>query len=313
MFAAFLDTKLNHAQVAKIASASSLTLAIVLVAIKLIAYLATGSVSLLSSLLDSATDIAASLGTFYAVRVALMPADHDHRFGHGKAEAISALGTAAFVTGSAMFLTFEAINRLISAEMPEHSGVGVFVMLVSMALTGGLVWFQRYAVARTKSQALHADKLHYSADFLMNGAVILSLLLTAWTGIAFVDVLFGLAIAAYLVSAVAPIARRAVDTLMDRELPDTDRQRILNLARALPEVKSVHDLRTRQSGNDVFVEIHLEFDGSLSLLAAHSVGQQAEAAIQKAFPGSDVIVHFDPEGVEEPRRDDAIDNPRTVP
>jgi ferrous-iron efflux pump FieF len=306
MLGSILDKRFTDTQVLRLASMGALCVALILVVLKLGAYLGTGSTSLLSSLLDSASDVVASLGTFLAVRWSLKPADHDHRFGHGKAEAIAALGTAAFVCGSAAFLFFEAMSRLVTHELPRPGYSGLVVMLVSIVLTAALLWFQRYAVKRTKSQAIAADSMHYRADFLVNGAVILSLALAAYTGFALIDVCFGILIAGYLVFAILPVAREAVDTLMDKELPEAERSRILDLAKAHQDVISVHDLRTRQSAGEVFVEIHLEMDENLTIARAHAIGEEVERAIGQAFPRADVLVHFDPHGVYEKRRDDEI-------
>ncbi len=303
---ALLDRHLTDAQVKTYAASAALVMAASLVGLKTLGYFATDSISLLSSLLDSASDIVASLGTYVGVRTALRPADEDHRFGHGKAEAMSALGTAAFVLGSASFLVIEAVGRLFSRQAVALSAVGVGVMVVSMLATLALILFQKYAVKRTGSTAIAADEVHYTADFASNGAVIVALLLTGWTGLSFIDSFAGIAIALWLVAKVVPVARQAVDMLMDKEMPDADRARILALTTAHPLVKGVHDLRTRQSGTALFVELHVEFDPDLSLFKAHAVGTQIESAIKSAFTGADVMIHFDPEGVEEHRLDDKI-------
>jgi ferrous-iron efflux pump FieF len=306
MLASILDKRLTDAQVKTWATSAALIMACSLVGLKTLGYFATDSISLLSSLLDSASDIVASLGTYIGVRTALRPADEDHRFGHGKAEAMSALGTAAFVLGSASFLVIEAVSRLIERQTINFNSIGVGIMVISMLATYALIWFQGYAVKRTKSTAIAADSVHYTADFASNGAVIVALLLTGWTGLTFIDSFAGIAIAIFLVAKVVPVARQAVDMLMDKELAEADRERILALAKAHPMVKGVHDLRTRQSGADVFVELHIEFDPELSLKKAHAVGMQIESAVKGAYVGADVIIHFDPEGVEEHRLDDKI-------
>lgn len=306
MFASFLDRHLDAARVTRMAASASLTVAIFLVSLKAVGYFATGSLSLLSSLADSASDIVASLGTYIGVKTALRPADADHRFGHGKAEAMAALGTAAFVLGSATFMVVESVDRIISHVPVAHGTFGLFVMTISIAVTAGLVWFQAYAVRRSGSHAIAADAVHYQADLAMNAAVIVALLLTMWTGFALIDAFFAIGIAAWLVWKVVPVARSAVDMLMDRELPEAQRETIIALAQAHPMVRGVHDVRTRQSGSDIFIELHVEFDPEMSLRKVHAVGAQIELAIHQNIQGADIVIHFDPEGEEEHRRDDRI-------
>jgi len=302
----FSPKTLDNNQLIRLTSGASVAVSITLVLIKMLAYFASGSISLLSSLIDSSIDIIASLITFFAVRIAIKPADADHRYGHGKAEAIAAMGTAAFVSGSAVLVVVEAIDRLISRELPHVTYGSVGVMVAAMALTGLLVLLQHYTVKRTGNTALAADSVHYRSDLLMNLAVIAAMWFTAWTGTGLFDVGFGLLIAGYLVYSVVPIGRKAIDMLMDRELPEADRSAILSLVNAHEKVMSVHDLRTRHSGTHVFIELHIELPTMMSLLEAHQVGEEVEQAIHGLHRNADVLVHFDPSGIEEPRRDDRI-------
>lgn len=306
MLASFLDKHLSADDARRFATVASLSAAILLVFLKLGAYLATGSLSLLSSLMDSGSDVMASLITYIGVREALKPADHEHRYGHGKAEAMAALGTAAFVTGSAVFLMIEAVLRLISPVAIEQGTVGLIVMGLSMVVTFLLITFQSYVVRRTGSTAIAADEQHYTADFASNAVVIISLLVVQYTGFLAIDALLAMAVGLYLIWQVVPVARHAVDMLMDRELPDEQRQKVLEIARSHKLVHDVHDLRTRKSGDDIFVELHVEFDPDLDLRRAHTVGEQIESAIRDIIPGVEILIHFDPAGIEEIRRDDRI-------
>jgi ferrous-iron efflux pump FieF len=306
IFDPILDKHLSDAQVMRLATKAALGVSIGLVAIKMVGYFATGSLSLLATLADSLSDIVASLGTYIGIRTALTPADAEHRYGHGKAEAMAALGTAAFVLGSASFLVVEGIDRVLDPQPLHTSSAGIIVMLFSMLLTFALVQFQKYAVRRTNSVALAADETHYTADFLSNGAVILALLLTAWTGFSLIDAFFAFAIAGWLVWQVVPVAKNAVNMLMDRELDDSERENILTIARSHPQVSDVHDLRTRRSGSDIFIELHIELPPDMKLRLAHAVGDQVELAIRKTYPQADVMIHFDPEGIEEPKLDQQI-------
>ncbi len=307
MLASFLDTQMTKEQVQKHATTAALVVAVLLVSIKTFGYLATGSISLLSSLVDSASDVVASLITYVGVRTALRPADEGHRYGHGKAEAMAALSTAAFVVGSATFMLIEAIGRMIEQQPVEHSALGIGIMVVSIALTYALIRFQKYVVQRTGSTAIAADSVHYAADFAQNGAVIVALGLTMLTGYTLIDAFFGVAIAGWLIYKVVPVAREAIDMLMDHELPEADRENIKSIAGQHPQVLGVHDMRTRQAGTDIFIELHLEFQPSMQLLYVHAIGMQIEEAVRRDYKGADVVIHFDPAGVEEPRRDDQIE------
>jgi len=295
----------NPAEAARLmrrATIAAVSVAMVLIAFKLSVWVLTGSVSILSSLVDSMLDAAASLVNLLAVRHALTPADREHRFGHGKAEPLAALGQAGFVAGSAVFIVMEAIDHLVNPVPVRAPAVGIVVMLVSTAITLGLITYQRHVVRRTRSLAITADELHYRGDVLLNGSVVAALLLTAWTGSTVIDPLAGAAIAGFIVFSAYRIARLALDGLMDRELPDETRARIRALAMAHPEVLAVHDLRSRAAGPDIFIQLHLEMAPEMMLSRAHVISDAVEAAIRDAFPNAEVIIHQDPAGIEEERR-----------
>ena len=279
----------------------AVTVAGALVLLKLSAWLVTGSVALLGSLIDSLLDVAASAVNMLGVRQALVPPDREHRFGHGKAEPIAALGQAAFIAGSAAFLTIEAIDHVAHGRQVADSTAGIVVMGVSIVATLGLVLYQRSVIRRTRSVAIAADSLHYAGDVMVNAAVIVALLLTEGLGWTLADPIFAFGIAGYVFWSAARIGRQALDLLMDREFPEPDRQRIRAIAMEHPEVQAVHDLRTRSSGPQHFIQFHLELDGGITLAEAHRISDAVEAAIIAAFPGAEVIIHQDPAGLEEPK------------
>jgi ferrous-iron efflux pump FieF len=285
----------------RLATYASVATAAILIAVKLVAWLYTDSISLLSTLVDSVLDIFASLVNLAAVRHALTPADKEHRFGHGKAEPLAALGQAAFISGSALFLIFEAGHRLFDPEPLTHTTLGIWVMVFAIVTTFALTRFQAYVVGKTGSMAIRADSLHYVGDLLVNISVIVALLLVAELGWLWVDSVFGLAIAVYISTNAWRIAHGAYDMLMDRELPDDERQRIKEIVLAHPRVMDLHDLRTRSSGPYAFIQIHLELDGAMSLLESHEIADEVEALIREAFPEAEVLIHQDPHGIEEPR------------
>ncbi len=283
------------------ATIASVTTALVLIAAKTFAWFMTGSVSVLSTLIDSLMDASASLINFFAVRRALKPADTLHRFGHGKAEPLAGLAQAAFVAGAAVFLVFEAVSRLGDPRQVTREEIGIAVMLFSIVLTLSLVAFQTYVVRRTRSVAIRGDSLHYKGDILIHSAVILSLLVATRFDVPYLDPLLAIAIALYLLWTSADIARQALRSLMDQELPAEDRQKIIDLALAHPSVCDVHDLRTRHAGPRSFIQFHLELPQGITLMQAHVISDEVEAKVRAAFPGSGVIIHQDPEGIQEHR------------
>ncbi len=281
------------------ATYASLAVAIILIVIKIMAYLVTGSVAILSSLIDSFLDFIASGINLFAVRHALVPADHDHRYGHGKAEAIAGLAQAAFIVGSALFLIFEAINRFSHQQALENGMVGIGVMLITIALTALLVKFQRYVVKKTGSIAITADSLHYLGDLLLNLSVIVALILSIYLDWQIADPIFALMIALYILRSAWVIGELSLAQLMDQELPDKVREEIKAIALQHPEVLNLHELRTRSSGRQYFFQLHLEMDGELKLKEAHQIANAVEIEICKAFPNAEVIIHEDMEGLHE--------------
>ncbi|HWG79383.1 MAG TPA: cation diffusion facilitator family transporter [Stellaceae bacterium] len=284
------------------ATYASIAVAGAMVLVKLAAWLMTGSVSLLSSLLDSLLDAAASLVNLVAIHQALTPADREHRFGHGKAEPLASLGQSAFITGSAVLLLIQGLQHLLTPAPVTNSGIGIAVMIFAIVVTFALVRYQQHIIKRTGSLVVSSDELHYRSDLILNGAVIVALVAEKVLGWSYVDPLFGIAIGLWIIYGAWRVARRAIVQLMDQELPDDARARIRQIALAHPQVRAVHDLRTRAAGPDAFVQIHLEMDGDLTLKEAHHVSDAVEADILAAFPQAEVMIHQDPEGVEEPRR-----------
>ena len=267
---------------------------------KLGAWLATDSVSILSSLADSVMDVLASLINLFAVRQALQPPDREHRFGHGKAEPLAGLGQALFISASAIFLIVEAVGRILEPEPIARAPVGIGVMVFAIIVTTALVTYQRRVVRLTGSTAIRADALHYASDILMNIGVIAALALAMTVGWGLADPIIALVIAAVIIHAAVRVARSAIQQLMDREFPEQDRERIRQIVLEHPDVRNCHDLRTRRSGIDSFIQVHVEMDSSLTLLRAHEISDDVEARIRKVFPHAEVLIHADPEGIEEP-------------
>lgn len=295
------DVPETSAKLMKLATGAAVATAAMLIAVKFAAWLVTDSVAILSTLVDSLLDVFASAINLVAVRQALQPADREHRFGHGKAEALAGLGQSAFIAGSAVFLLLAAGQRLFAPVALKNGAVGLGVMAFSILATLALVQLQRYVIRRTNSLAIQADSLHYVGDVLVNGAVVVSILLTTTLGWVYADPLFAAAIAVYILRNSWKIAMASLDILMDRELPDEDRERIRDIVRANGDVRDLHDLRTRRSGQQIFIQMHLEMDPTLTLVRAHEISDEVEAQVRDAFPDAEVLIHQDPAGIQEER------------
>ncbi len=286
-------TPAETARLLKFATTSSVVTALVLIMGKAAAWLLTGSISVLASFVDSLMDAVASLLNLVAVRVSLQPADKEHRFGHGKVEALAALAQAAFITGSAAFLVLQAIDRLLHPRPIEDVNIALIVMSFAVAATVVLLLIQRHVIRLTRSAIVRADSLHYTTDLLTNLGTIAALAL-AHFGWPALDPLFGILVAVYICYGAWHIGHDAFDQLIDRELPDAVREQVKQLARAEPLVRGLHDLRTRKSGMMEVIQLHLELDAGLTLGEAHAVTDRVELAIRQAFPLADVIIHQDP-------------------
>lgn len=290
----------------RMATTASISVASILIITKVTAFLMTNSVSLLSSLMDSFFDLLASLVTLLGVIHAGAPADEDHRYGHGKLEALAALAQSVFVFGSSMFLLVESARRVVNPEPVKDAEVGIAVMLLSIILTASLITFQRYVVSKTKSVAISADRLHYTGDLLTNTAVIFALLLAKYTAWPYFDPLFAVLIAGVLLRGAWSILLSSSDILMDKELPEEDRARIEAIATSHPYVVSIHDLRTRSTGDRLFIEFHVELDGAMSLTRAHDITEELEKKLYAAFPKSEILMHQEPAGLDDHRIDHQI-------
>ncbi|MDY7566591.1 cation diffusion facilitator family transporter [Pseudomonas sp. RTC3] len=294
-----MTTLPEHARLLRLATRASLAVASILIVTKGIAWWLSGSISLLAGLTDSALDGVASFLNLLAVHYALRPADDDHRYGHGKAEALSGIAQALFIATSAMLIAYQAVERILHPEPLGAPGLGIAVMVLSIVLTVALLMLQYKVIRETGSTAIRADSLHYRSDLLLNASILLALILALF-GWQQLDAYFGLTIAVYILWSAVQIARETVSVLMDQELPPDVSQSMLDMACSVPGVLGAHDIRTRISGNHWFVQLHLELPGHLTLSVAHALCDQAADAIQEAFPKAEVLVHADPREVLEP-------------
>lgn len=294
-----MTSNLEHARLLRLATRASLAVASILIVAKGIAWWLSGSVSLLAGLTDSALDGVASFLNLLAVHYALRPADDDHRYGHGKAEALSGIAQSLFIATSAVLIAYQAVERILHPAPLGAPGLGIAVMVLSIALTVALLMLQHKVIRETGSTAIRADSLHYRSDLLLNASILVALILALF-GWQQLDAYFGLAIAVYILWSAIQIARETVSVLMDEELPVDVSQRMLEIAWSVPGVLGAHDLRTRISGDHWFVQLHLELPGHLTLSVAHVLCDQVADAIQQAFPKAEVLVHADPQEILEP-------------
>ncbi len=288
--------KQEYARLVTMAAWTATIVATLLLIVKVGAWWVTGSVSLLASLIDSMLDIAASLVNLVVVRYSLQPADREHTFGHGKAESLAALAQAMFISGSAVFLILNGVDRFFRPHALQSPEYGVYVSLFAIVVTFGLVRFQKYVVKKTGSQAIAADSLHYESDLYMNAAIMLALALS-WFGIGQADAVFAIGIGGYILYSAFKMVREATQTLLDRKLPDEELKEIRECCLTIEGVLGVHQLRTRMSGPTRFIQLHLELEDQMPLLEAHRISDLVEDSLLERFPGADVLIHQDPYSV----------------
>ena len=297
----------HHNRLKKAAATASIMLSGGLCLLKIFGAFYTGSLAILSSLIDSLADVFASSVSYVAIRFSTRPASQEHRYGYGRAESISALVQSAFIAGSGLFVMYDGIGRLITPKPMEKPGLGIVIMLLSLSATILLIVFQKYVARKTSSPAIAADSAHYTVDVLTNLSIVLSLIVVKYFHIGWFDVLTAFVISAYLIYNAYKIAAEAVSALTDRELSEDIRQKVIDIVINSEGIDGYHDFRSRDLGGSYFFEIHLELDGNLTLNKTHELTDNVEEKIKKAFPGAQVIIHQDPYGLHENRLDYAID------
>jgi ferrous-iron efflux pump FieF len=288
------------------ASYAGLCLAVVMFIAKMTAWLITGSVALLTSVADAGVDLVGSFATVLAVRYARHPPDRAHRFGHGKAESLSALLQAVFLAGAAVTIVADATYRFFVPHSLAQLGTGFVVVAASLAATLALIAFETYVLKHGSSQAIAASRAHHFADVLISLVVLMALGLTILTGWDRFDPIFAISLAAYIFFSAWRIAQQAFAVVLDRELPSADRQRIREAVLSHAQVRGLHDLRTRSAGDRLFVEFHLELDPRISVEEGHLIADQVEQAVRAAFPTAEVLTHQEPAGIADERLDDRV-------
>lgn len=296
----------NEIFLKKIAASASIITAFILTLIKIYAAFITGSLSVLSSLIDSLSDILASAVTCVAIRYSDKPLSKSHRYGYGKAESVSALIQAAFIAGSAGFILYDGFYRFLNPMKIEETMFGIIIMIICWIITLALILFQKYIIRRVHSRAINADSGHYTVDLLSNGSVILSLFVVKYFDWVWFDIIIAILIAVYLIYNAGTIAYEALEEITDKEIDEAMRQKIISEVLAIDGVKGCHDFRSRISGSLYFIEMHLEFDGNSTLSATHELSDKAEAKIVSMLPRAQIIIHQDPYGLNEKRLDHSI-------
>ena len=283
----------EYARLVSLAAWMATGLATLLLIVKVGVWWITGSVSLLASLIDSMLDIAASLVNLIVVRYALQPADKEHTFGHGKAESLAALAQTMFISGSACFLILNGVERFFRPHTLTSPEYGVYVSMFAFVVTFALVLFQRYVVRKTGSQAIAADSLHYQTDLYMNVAIMVALGLTTF-GVAQADAVFAVGIGLFILYNAFQMVREALQSLLDRQLPEEELEQIRSVCLTDEGVLGIHQLRTRLSGPTRFIQLHLELEDRIPLLEAHQISDRVEDKLMAIFPGADILIHQDP-------------------
>lgn len=289
-----------------LASNISVLTALVILAIKVYGYMETSALSFMAGILDSAIDAIASTLLAFAMVKSVQPPDRDHRFGHGKAEGLAAFLQSLFILGSGVLLVIQTFFRSQDPQPISETPLGIVLTLVVLVLTALLVAFQIYVIRQTGSIGITADSMHYKGDFLLNMGVLVTLALTHYMQTPVIDMAFALGVAGFFFYMGGQIAKSGLDMLMDRELSQKKRDTIIDIVDNHPEARGIHDLKTRQSGGDVFIEFHLEMDGVLSLQKAHDITHKVESIIQETFPDAIVTIHQEPAGIDDDRLDDII-------
>ena len=287
----------HHGRLNRRAALASIAVATLLLALKIWAAISTGSLAMLGSLADTGLDLVASLSTLLGVSIAAIPDDANHRFGHGKAEALAAMFQVVLISLSAIGLAFRAVGQMFGHGGVEDPGAGIAVSVVAIGATLALVAYQHHVIRRTRSLAIATDHVHYRADLVLNLAVIAALAIDHWGHVQGADAVFALGIAGWLGWGAWNASQDAIEQLMDHEWPLEKRERFLAVAARHPALRGIHDLRTRTSGHRDFVQFHVWVDGAMTVTEAHRVMDEVEAALSQEFPGTEILIHPDPEGL----------------
>lgn len=296
-------------QLSRRAALAAVTLALVLVLAKSVAWMKSDSLSLFSSLVDSFLDSIVSLANLGAIYYAHRPADEDHPFGHNSIEDIAGVIQGAFIAGSAVYIILEALNRFSNPVSMQNGEFAIGVMVLSMVLTAALLAYQRFVIHKTQSPVIKADALHYMSDMLMNAGILVALGLSTWFGMVYADPVIALIVALYILHGAWQVGSAGYHNLMDRGMEPEEIERIREIVTGHPGVEGVHGIKTRFAGTRTFIQFHLELKGGLTLLEAHEITDKVEQRVADAFPTAEVLSHMDPVEILPPGEGDEREHP----
>ncbi len=274
-------------------------LSFIMVIIKSLAWWKSKSMSIGGSLLDSVIDCFTSLMNFFVLRYARSPADKEHRFGHGKAEAIASLAQAPILLLSGLYFSGQSAYRLMVPQALIIDGWCLAIMGISTFITLIIVLAQQYTLRRYDSLILKTDNLHYRADMLLNIGVFISIYISRTWHVVWIDSIAGICLGLYITYTGYDVAKDALNMLMDKELDDNTREIILDQAKQHPNVMDVHDLRTRDASGQYFIQLHLVMDAFISLSDAHKIVVEVEKKIRAILPKADILIHADPDNDQD--------------
>ncbi|MDD2368839.1 MAG: cation diffusion facilitator family transporter [Sulfuricurvum sp.] len=283
-------------RIEKKATLVSTTIAFLLVAFKLTVGIISGSVAVLASAIDSLLDTVVSLFNYFALHNSDKEPDENFNFGRRKLEPLAAVIEGTIISLSALFILYTAVSKMVQGSEIDHLDISIGVMIASLIITAGLVFFLNSVAKKTGNMVIQADALHYKTDLLSNGAVLLSLVVISFTEYTFIDPLLGIGISIYMIYSAFPLIKEGVLMLLDAALDPQSVAKINKVLNSQFDISSHHDLRTRQSGSEIYISVHIVFSISTSLYDAHMVGDRIELAFKNLFPENTVysLIHLDP-------------------
>jgi cation diffusion facilitator family transporter len=283
-------------RIEKKATLVSTTIAFLLVAFKLTVGIISGSVAVLASAIDSLLDTVVSLFNYFALHNSDKEPDEHFNFGRRKLEPLAAVIEGTIISLSALFILYTAISKMVQGSVIDHLDISIDVMIASLIITAGLVFFLNTVAKKTGNMVIQADALHYKTDLFSNGAVLLSLVVISFTDYTFIDPILGIGISIYMIYSAFPLIKEGILMLLDAALDPQSVAKINKVLNSQLDISSHHDLRTRQSGSEIYISVHIVFNISTSLYDAHMVGDRIELAFKNLFPENTVysLIHLDP-------------------
>ena len=280
----------------KKATLISSCVAAILTLIKLVIGIASGSVAVLASAVDSVLDMFVSIFNYFAISNSEKPADKTFNYGRGKIEALASVIEGTIITISGLYLLYQAVDKAINGHISQYLDISIYVMIASLIITISLVTYLNYVAKKTNSMVIKADALHYKTDVFSNVAVLVSLVLVTFTGYELIDVFVGGGIALYIIYSSYELIHDGILVLLDRAVDEELVCKIEEIIKENDKVNAYHLLKTREAGHQTFVEVHLVFDCIITLMDAHRASDWIEDKIEKLDTKRNWIIniHMDP-------------------